>query len=95
MKLPVPLLFDWDKGNIAKSEVKHRVTAKETEEVFFNQPLKTYRDKIHSEKESRFVALGITDSKRKLFIIFIVRKAKVRVVSARDQSRKERKLYGR
>ena len=93
MKLPVPVSFDWDKGNLEKSWEKHKVHFKEAEEVFFSKPLKIFPDKKHSKKENRYVAFGITNLKRKLTIIFIIRKNKIRVISARNQSKKERKEY--
>ena len=92
-KLPVPVLFEWDQGNIDKNWKKHRVNNKETEETFFNKPLKIYKDKKHSQKEDRFVALGITNKKRRLYIIFTLRKEKIRIISARNQSEKERGEY--
>jgi len=93
MKLPVPISFDWDKGNLEKSWEKHKVHFKEAEEVFFNKPLKIFLDKKHSKKENRYVAFGVTNLKRKLTIIFTIRKNKIRIISTRNQSKKERKEY--
>lgn len=85
--------FDWDKGNITKSLFNHGVEYVECEQVFFNKPLLINYDYTHSSRESRFRALGRTDSNRYLFIIFTIRENKIRVISARDQSKKERKQY--
>ena len=93
MKLPVPLAFDWDQGNLEKNWKKHKVYLKEAEEIFFNKPLKTLEDVKHSQTEGRFVALGITNANRKLYIIFAIRSLKIRIISARDQSKKERTIY--
>ena len=95
MELPVPVSFDWNQGNIDKNWGKHGVRYKETEEVFFNKPLRTLEDVKHSQKESRFVALGITNKGRKLYIIFTIRNGKIRVISARNQSKKEREIYAK
>jgi len=92
-KLPKPLSFQWDRGNTDKNLKKHKVTNKESEKVFFNKHLRTFKDIKHSQKEERFVALGITSKKRKLYATFTIRNHKIRIISARDQSRKERKLY--
>lgn len=87
--------FDWDKDNINKNWRKHKVKAKEGEEVFFNQPLLVSFDKKHStQKEKRFQALGQTKKKRRLFVAFTIRRNKIRVISARDQNKKERRQYG-
>lgn len=61
--------------------------------IFFNPPLKIFYDQKHSQKENRFVALGITNGGRKLTIIFTFRGKMIRVISARDMSREERKIY--
>lgn len=86
--------FEWDAGNRDKNWRKHRVDYRECEEVFFNKPLLINVDKEHSQKEARYYALGITQRGRKLFLSFTVRSHRVRVISARPQSRKERKCYG-
>lgn len=91
--LPVPISFNWDKGNIDKNWRKHKVHFKEAEEVFFSKPLKIFKDIKHSQKEDRFVALGVTNKKRSLSLVFAIRSGKIRIVSARNQSKKERRLY--
>ena len=85
--------FDWDKGNINKNWLKHKVSPAECEQIFFNHPLVIQDDKIHSKTEKRFYALGKTDLKRTLFIAFAVRNSLIRVISARDMSRKEREVF--
>lgn len=72
---------------------RHKVTWWECEEVFFNQPLYVYPDERHSLTEERFYALGRTNSSRLLFIVFTRRKTKIRIISARDMHKKERKVY--
>jgi uncharacterized DUF497 family protein len=85
--------FDWDEGNLSKNWEKHQVSALECEQIFFNRPLVALPDERHSESEPRFYALGQTDSGRRLFIVFTARSDVIRVISARDMSRKERKVY--
>ena len=85
--------FDWDDHNRDKNEKKHGVTCLECEEVFFNHPLIVVKDPRHSLREKRYLALGQTRGKRLLFIAFTLRKQKIRVVSARPMSRKEREIY--
>jgi len=85
--------FDWSGGNAEKNWKSHAVTALEAEQVFFNTPLLCGDDPEHSQKESRFYALGQTDDERLLFIAFTMRGRLLRVVSARDMSRNERRIY--
>lgn len=86
--------FDWDDGNRAKNRA-HAVENRETEQLFFNAPLKVTRDESHSVSESRFRALDRTDEGRLLTVIFTLRAdgTLIRVISARDMHRKERILY--
>lgn len=87
--------FDWDNGNSRKSADKHDVNQAEAESVFFNDPLIVVEDTKHSEAEPRLNALGKTAQNRLLHITFTLRQngIMIRVISARDMHRKERKAY--
>lgn len=85
--------FDWDEGNLLKNWERHRVSAAECEQICFNRPLVTLPDEAHSASERRFYALGHTDSGRRLFVVFTVRGALIRIISARDMNDRERRLY--
>src|SRR5437879_8883948 len=85
--------FDWDEGNAGKNWSRHGVADFESEEIFFNQPLVVRRDVGHSQGEDRWVALGRTARDRMLFVVFTVRQKSIRVISARDMTRRERKSY--
>ena len=87
--------FDWDAGNQDKNWQKHGVTANECEQVFFNIPSLFQPDPTHLKTEPRYFILGQTDTGRHLFIAFTTRNNKIRVISARDMSRKETELYDR
>ena len=94
-RLPKPLSFEWDRGNIGKNLKKHKVTNKKAEEIFFNRPLKIFPDQKHSQKEKRFIVLGITNESRKLAIVFTIRDQKIRIISARDQNKNESSRYAK
>ncbi len=85
--------FEWDKHNSEKIWIKHKVSPFESEQIFFNLPLIVADAVKHSEKENRFCALGHTDTNRLLFMVFTVRGKNIRIISARNMSRKERKVY--
>ena len=84
--------FDWDKGNLNKNWKKRKITNEETEQIFFNEPLKVFEDLKHSKTEKRLVAYGKTDECRSLTVVFTLRQGRIRVISARNQSRKERPM---
>ena len=85
--------FEWNKANIEKNWLKHKVTPSECEQVFFNHPLMVDDDQKHSKKENRYYVLGQTDTKRFIFLVFAIRGNLIRVISARNMSRKERRVY--
>ena len=84
--------FDWDHANVDKNWRRHRVAFHECEEVFFHEPV-IAPDAGHSAAERRFFAFGRTVRGRMLTVVFTVRENRIRVISARDMSRKERRLH--
>ena len=87
-----PFVFEWDEGNFNKSYKRHGIANEESEEAFSNEPI-IFGDLGHSQKEARYNCLGETDGGKKLFISFTVRKGFIRIISARDMSRKEKLIY--
>ena len=89
--------FQWDEGNSQKSAQKHDVHPTEAEEIFFNTPLIISNDDKHSRDEKRYLALGMTNKKRFLTVIFTLRESDtlIRIISSRDQHQKERIVYAK
>ena len=87
--------FQWDAGNSEKIRERHGVAQGECEEVFFNQPFLLTFDEKHLQDEPRYFGLGQTTAGRLLFVVFTIRGALIRVISARDMSRREKKEYER
>lgn len=85
--------FDWDEGNQDKNWGKHKVSDAEAEQVFFNEPLIAAKDVLRSKDEPRFYALGQTDAGRRLFIAFTMRGKLLRIISAREMTRREQRRY--
>ena len=84
--------FEWDTGNVEKSRAKHQVSVQEAEEMFLNGP-EVLADAKHSGREERWLAFGHTDEGRLLACAFTVRDTRLRVISIRPMSRRERKWY--
>ena len=84
--------FDWDGGNSGKNPAKHRISNEEAEEVFFRHPvvIEATREK---DDEPRWFVFGLSEGGRVLRIVFTVRGQKIRVISARPASKKERQEY--
>ena len=85
--------FQWDRGDIDKNLIKHNVESWECEQMFFNRPLLILDDPKHSVSEKRWAAFGKTDKDRFLVAIFSKRDNSIRIISARDMNKRERKFY--
>lgn len=89
------LEFEWDAGNREKNLLKHRVANAECEEAFFDPHKRVLKEVLHSgdgKEEKRHIMIGRTKADRALFVVFTLRKNRVRVISARDLHKKEREL---
>jgi hypothetical protein len=88
------LKFDWDQWNVQKNETKHGVSKLEAESLFFDEYLVIFEDIIHSNKnEVRWIGYGLCINNRILMCAFTIRNKKVRIISCRAASRKERLIY--
>ncbi len=87
--------FDWDEGNVRKSAEKHSVSTREAEQVFLDPRLLILIDEEHSGDEERFHAYARSPNGRMLLISFTLRQDKtlIRIISARNMSRRERERY--
>lgn len=90
--LSSPIEFEWDKYNLEHVD-KHKIKPGECEQVFFNIPFTVELDLVHSRGEERYFALGKTSMNRILVVIFTIRKARVRIITARDANKKERIIH--
>ena len=88
-----PIQFQWDAGNREKNWLKHRVTAAECEEAFFDPHKRLLASALRAGRETRSVLLGQTQAHRRLFVVFTIRGDAVRVISARNLNKRERGLY--
>jgi len=91
-----PLAFDWDQWNVQKNESKHGVSRLEAESAFHDPAYKLFADQKHStSREKRYILYGKSLENRVLMIGFTMRRGRVRIITARAASRKERVIYGR
>ena len=87
-----PIDFDWDENNESKIVKKHGVNRQEAEQVFLNFNI-LMPDQSHSDVELRYGLFGQTDQGKILFIVFTLRKLRVRIISARSANKKEKEIY--
>ena len=87
--------FEWDQWNVQKNETKHGVSFLEAESTFYDPRYRLFADAKHSRaKEKRYILYGRSNENRVLMVGFTVRGRRVRVVTARPASRRERRIYG-
>jgi len=71
------------------------VESREAEDVFSSARLRLLADTEHSVAERRCAAHGTSAAGRQLAVFFTIRGSHIRIISARDMSRKERRDYGK
>jgi len=90
----VGITFEWDQWNVQKNESKHGVSVLEAQSAFFDEQYRLFADEVHSTaRESRYILYGRSIENRVLMVGFTVRGRRVRVITARPASRKERRVY--
>jgi len=87
------LSFEWDPDKSKSNERKHRVSFEEASTAFADPLALTIYDPDHSDEEDRYLSLGFSDRNRLLVVSFTDRDQRIRIISARVASRRERKQY--
>ena len=85
--------FEWDQNKAASNLSNHGVSFDEAKTVF-NDPLYVdFFDPDHSYNEHRYIIIGQSIDNRLLLITYTEREDTIRLISAREATRKERKDY--
>jgi hypothetical protein len=87
------LLFEWHGRKAARNRAKHGVTFEEASTVFGDPLAVTIDDPLHAEDEARWIILGESRRRRMLVVVFSERGERIRLISARVATRRERKDY--
>ena len=85
--------FEWDPRKAAENLRKHGVGFDETATVFGDPLALTFPDPDHSESEDRLITFGLSLQNRLLIVSHTSRHSRIRIISARLMSRRERKIY--
>ena len=87
------LEFEWDEKKARTNSKKHGVSFDEASTVFADPLARTIHDPQHSDEEDRFVIVGESHRQTLLVVVFTDRRDKIRLISAREANRRERKDY--
>ena len=85
--------FEWDARKAATNLRKHGVSFGEAATTFFDPLSTTGDDPDHSAGERRFVTFGRSSSGRLLVVAHTEERDTIRIITARQATRAERKLY--
>ena len=85
--------FEWDRNKAKYNLRKHGVSFEEASTVFDDLLAGVYEDPDHSIDERRFLMIGTSVRGRLLHIAFADRNLRIRIISARMLTRREKKLY--
>ena len=91
--------FEWDLPKARANRRKHGVSFEEAATVFLDPRASSVYDPEHSESEDRWVTLGLSSAGRLLVVCHTFqdigpRESRVRLISSRRATRKERRQYG-
>jgi len=85
--------FEWDINKARTNVLKHKVAFEEAATVFGDERSLTIDDMAHSEQEKRKITLGKSVKNHLIVVVHTERGERIRIISARKASRKERKQY--
>ena len=88
------LVFEWDPQKARANEAKHRITFMEATAIFGDPLSSTVPDLVHSIiDDTRFVTIGALPNGRILVVAHSDRHGRIRIISARLATRREREDY--
>lgn len=87
------MVYEWDPGKAKTNLRKHGVFFEEAATVFLDPLAITFPDPDHSEEEDQEITIGLTTKHRVVFVSHCQRGDRIRIISARRTTRKERSQY--
>jgi len=92
------IVFEWDENKARANLEKHKINFDEARTIFVDPLLVTLVDELHSEKEERFISIGLSENNRVLLAVHTEREEKhetviIRIISCRKTTPAERKTY--
>jgi uncharacterized DUF497 family protein len=89
----IAMQFEWDLRKEVSNQRKHGVGFREAATVFGDPLATTFPDVDHSGLEERFLTIGESAGRRLLVVSHSERGDNIRIISARQVTRRERKFY--
>jgi uncharacterized protein len=87
------LIFEWDTDKARENEHKHGVSFLEASQVFDDDQSSTVQDPDHSVDEARYLIFGACKQGKHLVVSYTERGDRIRLISARQMTARERRAY--
>jgi len=87
------MIFEWNPEKAVSNLAKHEVCFQETSTIFADPLSETFDDPDHSGNEQRFIIIGHSENRRLLFVSHTDNGEIVRIISAGEATRAEKKQY--
>lgn len=83
--------IEWDTNKNDVNVKKHHISFETAARVFLDENRLDYYDIVHSMNEDRYITIGLVEEV--IVVVYTLRKTRIRIISARLATRKERELY--
>lgn len=92
------LIFEWDADKARNNLRKHKVSFEEGKTVFNDPFLITFPDEYHSEREERYISVGLSVTNKILLVVHTEREENkdtivIRIINCRKATASERRTY--
>jgi uncharacterized DUF497 family protein len=87
------LRFEWDSKKALSNKRKHGITFEEASTIFGDPLSITIHDPAHSIGEDRFITVGTSANGRLIVVVHTERDDIIRIISARNATRNEKRQY--
>jgi uncharacterized protein len=85
--------FEFNDEKARINLANHQITFEEAKSVFLDAHAISGHDPDHSYDETRYMTFGTSSSGKLLAVVFTYRFDKIRIISARKVTKRERKIY--
>ncbi len=87
--------FEWDAAKSIVNEHRHGVAFMEAATCFWDPLQVAFYDQDHSDEEDREILIAHSAQGKLLMVVYTLRDDKIRIISARQATRKERRDHAR
>jgi uncharacterized protein len=85
--------FEWNEDKAKQNIRKHGVSFELASSVFEDELAIVIEDYLHSNEEDRYIIIGKSAEQKVLVVVYTERGDKIRIISARVATKRERKTY--